>query len=94
MGKHTNEAIKIKELENVIALRDKEIQDIKTECAEQFEKIKNLCFINNYTDKFANIKKIFEIATDNFKALVVDVDITNDEENAKIIELAQTSNQN
>lgn len=89
MGKHTEEAQKIKQLEETIAAKDKEIKDIKTECADQFKKIKDLCFINDYGDKNMKLRKIHEIASDNFSALVRDIIIneTNEDEKAKIIEL-------
>lgn len=92
MGKHTEEAQKIKQLEETIAAKDKEIKDIKTECADQFKKIKDLCFINDYGDKNMKLRKIHEIASDNFSALVRDIIIneTNEDEKAKIIELPNT----
>ena len=43
-GKHTEEAQEIKRLKRLVDLRDKEIIDIKRECADQFKKIKDLCF--------------------------------------------------
>lgn len=91
-GKHSEEFLKIKELENVIKLRDKEIKDIKTYCAEQFEKIKDLCFINDYSDRNMKLRKIHEIASDNFSQLVTDmvIDETDDSNRAKIIELPNT----
>lgn len=92
MGKHTEEAQKIKQLKETIAAKDKEIKDIKTECADQFKKIKDLCFINDYGDKNMKLRKIHEIASDNFSALVRDIIIneTNEDEKAKIIELPNT----
>ena len=94
IGKHSEAALKIKQLENelyekesIISRKDKEIKDIKQECAEQFEKIKNLCYINDYGDKYAKLRKIFEIASDNFSALVKDIVIDQDEK-GKIIELS------
>ena len=50
-GKHSREAVENKKLQEIIARRDKEIKDIKTECAEQFKMIKDLCFINEYNNK-------------------------------------------
>lgn len=89
-GKHTEEAQEIKRLKRLIDLRDKEIIDIKRECADQFKKIKDLCFSNEYgglNDKNAKLRKIYEIAADNFSALVKDLIISNTEETPKIIEL-------
>lgn len=72
-GKHSREAVENKKLQEIIARRDKEIKDIKTECAEQFKMIKDLCFINEYNNKNIKLKKIYEIASDNFSALVKDI---------------------
>ena len=103
IAKHTVEGQKIKQLEeekqelNMVILRkDKEIEDIKTECAEQFKRIKDLRFINDYGDKYAKLRKIHEIASDNFSALVKDMIIAkNDEEKtAKIIKLPTTNQSN
>ena len=94
LGKHSKEALEIKALHELLARRDKEIKDIKTECAEQFKQIKDLCFINNYSEKYMNLRKIFEIATDNFSALVKDLAITEDKKGAKIIELPTTRKRN
>ena len=66
------------------------IKDIKTECAEQFKMIKDLCFINEYNNKNIKLKKIYEIASDNFSALVKDIVINETDETAKIIELPNT----
>lgn len=91
-GKHSNEALEIKRLQELINRKDKEIKDIKTECADQFKKIKDLCFINEYNDRNSKLRKIHEIASDNFSALVRDIFIneTDEDEIAKIIELPNT----
>lgn len=89
-GKHTTESIKIKELEKTIELKDKEISDIKKECSKQFLKIKDLCFSNDYNGKFDILRKIYEIASDNYNTLVVDMIINDTEEKPKIIELPNT----
>lgn len=88
-GKHSNEALEIKRLQELIDRKDKEI---KTECADQFKKIKDLCFINEYNDRNSKLRKIHEIASDNFSALVRDIFIneTDEDEIAKIIELPNT----
>lgn len=75
-------------LKNVILLRDREIKDIKFECAKEFEKIKNVCFSNEYNGKYDKLRKINEIAKDNFLALVNDLVIL---EEGKIIELPNTN---
>ena len=89
-GKHTEVGQAIQNLQNTIKLKEKEIKDIKVECAEQFKNIKDLCFINDYGDKYLSLKKIYEIASDNFSALVKDLAIDEQKENAKIIELPTT----
>lgn len=92
IGKHSQEAQKIKELQELIYRKEQEIKDIKTECADQFKKIKDLCFINEYNDKNAKLRKIYEIASENFSALVKDILIndTDEDEKTKIIELPNT----
>ena len=90
LGKHTKEGQEIKRLQELVHLRDKEITDIKRECADQFKKIKDLCFSNEYgglNDKNTKLRKIQEIATDNFSALVKDMVISDTEDITKTIEL-------
>ena len=91
-GKHSKEALEIKRLEELVELRDKEIKDIKVYCAEQFKMIKDLCFINEYGDRNMKLRKIHEIASDNFSQLVTDmvIDETDEAQKAKIIELPTT----
>lgn len=89
-GKHTEEAQEIKRLKRLVDLRDKEIIDIKRECADQFKKIKDLCFSNEYgglNDKNAKLRKIHEIAADNFSAIIQDLVISDERDIGKIIEL-------
>ena len=38
IGKHSKEAVEIKKLEDKVKRKDREIKDIKLECAEQFKK--------------------------------------------------------
>ena len=52
--------------------------------------IKDLCFINNYNDKNIKLRKIHEIASDNFLALLKDIIINETDEDTKIIELPNT----
>lgn len=89
-GKHSKEGQEIRRLEELVTLREREIKEIKSECAEQFKRIKDLCFINEYNDKYLKLKKIHEIASDNFSALVKDLVISEEKEQAKIIELPTT----
>lgn len=103
IAKHSAEAQKIKQLENekqklieTIERKDTEIKDIKTECAEQFQKIRDLCFINEYGNKNLKLRKIHEIASDNFLILVKDIfiDTKYENENEKIIKLPTTNQSN
>ena len=87
IGKHSEEAIKIKNLEDIVKRKDREIKDIKVECAEQFKKIRDLCFSNTYNERFDKLKKIYEIASENFSILVKDLIISNSYKSSKIIEL-------
>lgn len=98
-AKHTFEGQKIRELQEIIDRKDEEIKDIKVECAEQFRLIRDLCFINDYNDRNAKLRKIHEVASDNFSALVKDIIIADSEENisedkSKIIELPTTRKSN
>lgn len=103
-GKHTYEAKKIQHLEEeiqelneVIKRKDKEINDIKKECVEQFEEIKDIALSNEYggtNDKFKKLKKIHEIASENSYILGKDIYLSKTEENAKIIELPNTRKSN
>lgn len=87
IGKHSKEAIKIKELEEIIKSKDREIRGIKTECAGQFKKIRELCFCNTYNERFNKLKKIYEISDENFSRLVKDLVFSDKLEKRKIIEL-------
>ncbi len=87
IGKHSEEAIKIRNLEDIVKRKDREIKDIKVEYAEQFKKIRDLCFSNTYNERFDKLKKINEIANENFLALINDLIITDNSKPGKIIEL-------
>ena len=87
IGKHSEDAIRIKNLEDIVKRKDREIKDIKVECAEQFKKIKDLCFSNTYNERFDKLKKIHEIASENFSILVKDLMISDSDKSNKIIEL-------
>lgn len=104
IAKHSAEAQRIKqlvketkELIEIIERKDQEIKDIKTECAEQFQIIRDLCFINEYGNKNLKLRKIYEIASDNFSILVKDIFIDTKyekNENEKIIKLPTTNPSN
>lgn len=91
IGKHTEEARRIRFLEqkiemlkDIIKRKDKEIQEIKEECAEQFKKIYNSLTKNSLGNERTMKRRATEIAKDNFVILTKDVSIENDE---KILEL-------
>ena len=102
-GKHTNKKVEFKifnhnamqgreeELEAIIKRQEREIEEIKIECADQFKRIKDLCFVNDYGNKYSSLKKIEEIASDNFNALVGDLGIFKEPSKmGEIIELSTT----
>lgn len=101
LGKHSNEAYMMKQmklekrqLEDIIKRKDREIKDIKTECASEFKRISDLCFCNSYNGELDERKKlsvIEKIAIDNYSALVTGLVIDKDmPQKAKIIELTTT----
>ena len=93
MIKKLKEAYTIKQLNDIIKRKDKEIEDIKMECVSEFKKIKDLCFCNSYGNQLnerKKLNKIHEIAVDNIFALQKDLVNDKETENAKIIELTTT----
>lgn len=71
-GKHTQEALRINELEETIRLKDKEIKDIKYSVADVLERIRNLNESNSYSDPSLKRRKISELCTDTRYELLVD----------------------
>lgn len=105
LGKHSNRnvtvkqlKIEIEELNKTIKLKDREIEDVKLECAKEFKQIADLCFCNEYDgklDKSKKLSKISEIASDNCSILMNDLEIENSlVKNVKIIELSRTCKSN
>ena len=91
IGKHSEAGQKILEQ------KEKEIVDMRIRYVEVFYNIRNLCFINNYGNKFMNIRKIYEIAEDNHAALINALYKTksiNEQYEEKIIELITTDQSN
>lgn len=100
-GKHSSEGCTIKQLQReieqlsqTIKLKDRENEDIRTECADQFKLICDLCFCNNCEGKWDRLNRIYEIAEDNFSALVKDLTIDKLGDKAKIIELSTARQSN
>lgn len=87
IGKHTADAIKIRQLEETIRLKERELFDVKRECAEQFKNIATMLDNNDLGNKDIKIKRMAEIAKDNFNLLLDDL---LEYEDKKIIELPNT----
>lgn len=83
-GKHSKENLYIKQLEETINLKDREIADIKDSLANEFQKILTVNESNDYSNKESKKRKISEICRDNVYELRKDLYIEND---SKIIEL-------
>lgn len=64
IGKHTEEAQKIKQLEETVAAKDKEIKDIKFSLADILLRIRNLNESNDYEDPSVKRRKIYELLID------------------------------
>lgn len=96
-GKHTDEAQKIKQLEETIKLRDKEIKDIKFSVSDILLQIRTLNESNDYGDPSQRKRKISELCTETRYQLLVD-EIDNfykkEKQQAKIIELPNTAKVN
>lgn len=88
-GKHTDEALKIKQLEETIKAKDQEIKDVKYSVAEILLQIRNLNESNDYNDPSVRKRKISEICTNTRYQLLID-EIDEFYEKQKIIELPNT----
>lgn len=85
IGKHTETGQKIEQLENLIKRKDRELYEVKQECANAFKQIYDLSKSNGYGETRIIMNKMGEIAKDNFNLLLNDL-IDYDHDN-KIIEL-------
>jgi hypothetical protein len=97
MGKHTEEAQKIKQLEETIVAKNKEIKDIKFSVADVLLQIRNLNESNNYADPSVKRRKISELCTDTrYELLIDEIDsfYGNEKKKSKIIELPNTDQSN
>lgn len=83
-GKHSKENLYIKQLEETINLKDREIADIKDSLANEFQNILIVNESNDYGNKESKERKISEICRDKIYELRKDLFIEND---SKIIEL-------
>ena len=72
-GKHSEESAKIKKLEETIALKDKEIKDIKISVADVLLKIRTINEANSYSAPEVKTRKISELCTDTRYELLIDI---------------------
>ena len=72
MGKHSEQGLKIKQLEETIALKDQEIKDIKFSVADILLQIRTINESNNYSDPSIKRRKISELCTDTRYELLID----------------------
>lgn len=92
-GKHSEESAKIKKLEETIALKDKEIKDIKISVADVLLKIRTINEANSYSAPEVKTRKISELCTDTRSELLIDI-FDEQAENSKEIELPITDQSN
>lgn len=91
-GKHTDDGLKIKQLEETIRLKDKEIKDIKTSLADILLHIRILNESNSYGDPSIKRRKITELCTDTrYELLIDEIDELYKKDKAKIIKLPTTN---
>lgn len=88
LGKHSETNLKIKDLENIISRKDREIKEIKYSLADVFKLIREINESNNYSDESVRKRKISELCTDTrYELLIDEIDEIYKKEKAKIIEL-------
>lgn len=87
IGKHTESGQKIAQLEDVIKRKDREIYEVKQECANAFKQIYELSKGNSFDNDRAIKNKMGEMAKDNFNLLLDDLIDYKYEQSNKIIEL-------
>lgn len=91
MGKHSEESLEIKQLKETIALKEKEIKDIKFSIADILLTIRNINESNNYSDPSVKKRKISELCTDTrYELLIDELDDCYKKQKTKIIELPNT----
>lgn len=94
-GKHTEESIKIKQLEETIAAKDREIKDIKFSLADILLKIRTINESNDCGDPSVKRRKISELCTDTrYELLIDEIDEFYKKDKAKIIKLPTTDQSN
>lgn len=91
MGKHSEQSLKIKQLEEVIAAKDKEIKDIKFSVSDVLLQIRTINESNNYSDSSVKKRKISELCTDTrYELLIDELEDCYKKQKTKIIELPNT----
>lgn len=70
IGKHKKEAQEFKYLKEEIKEKEKEIQIVKSQCAEQFKKIYDISEKNSLGNENIKVRKMGEIAKENFIILL------------------------
>lgn len=91
-GKHSQESLEIKRLNEVIERKDKEIKDIKFSVSDILLQIRNLNECNEYSDPSLKRRKISELCTDTrYQLLIDEIDSNYEKQKAKIIELPNTN---
>lgn len=95
MGKHSKEALEIKQLEDRVSLKEKEIKDIKFSISDVLLQIKNINESNEYSDPSIKRKKISELCMDvRYELLIDELETTGKKQRKKIIELPNTNQSN
>lgn len=92
-GKHTEEAVKIKQLEETIRLKEQEIRDIKFSVADVLARIRTLNESNSYGDPSVKRRKISELCVDTRYELLID-ELDTEYKKTKIIKLPTTNQSN
>lgn len=90
-GKHSEESLEIKQLKETIALKEKEIKDIKFSIADILLTIRNINESNNYSDSSVKKREISELCTDTrYELLIDELEDCYKKQKTKIIELPNT----
>ena len=90
-GNHSEEMLRIKQLEEIIAAKDKEIKDIKFIVSDVLLQIRTINESNNYSDSSVKKRKISELCTDTrYELLIDELDDGYKKQKTKIIELPNT----
>ena len=86
---------KIKQLEEIIELKEKEIKDIKFSVSDVLLQIRNINESNNYSDPSVKKRKISELCTDTrYELLIDELEVCYKKQKTKIIELPNTDQSN